>query len=548
MQDRRHEDVSGGMKAIPMLPLRVGKCHPSTDSSSPALQVRLPSIASALNATGNPAGKSTHPACFLGKPTTAKSGAGGETPGPGAARLPIACERTPAACPASGSGVESSRSTAASVMEGTSPPVSLREPVPPAAEQPRSHLATRRTRMIERVMTEREQKDCVDRVPEKGSRSPQAVKRIKMVQDMCELYKLGGVVMPSCHQGMEVLFATCRQTGKDVVVKVRKKDASFANNDSEQEWRMSTEFVLNMPACDGVAAIYEVLETDAAYYIVMEKVQGRDLFEALSANEVCDLAEVKEVMRQLLSALDVMHQRGAIHRDLKLENVMFMKINDELLPCSRDDEEPASPVVVKLIDFDTVQTYDPKGERRRSHELAGTDQYIPQEAYDGCYSPASDVFAVGVMGYKILTGRFPFSSRVFDDGGDGDNKVGSPGVQRVRRRIQGYRISFQHRAFTEDPQARNLIRWMLSTDETRRPSAAAALEHPWLSGHIGGDVRASRRSATLSPSIREVQAQAEASSPASPASGGPVSEDVGSPKRKDRHCRTSFSLKKALHL
>ncbi|CAE7042327.1 pknL [Symbiodinium natans] len=73
-----------------------------------------------------------------------------------------------------------------------------------------------------------------------------------------------------------------------------------------------------------------------------------------------------------------------------------------------------SPVKVKLIDFDTVETVQPQTPKK-AKDVLGTDQYIAQEAYDGNYSAASDIFAVGVIGYRLLTSKFPYKADIFDD-------------------------------------------------------------------------------------------------------------------------------------
>ncbi|CAE7718387.1 prkC, partial [Symbiodinium necroappetens] len=87
---------------------------------------------------------------------------------------------------------------------------------------------------------------------------------------------------------------------------------------------------------------------------------------------------------------------------------------------------------VKLIDFDTVEEWNSTGPK--SKHVLGTDQYIAPEAYEGKYSPASDIFAVGVIAYKILTGSFPYNGRLFDDK-PGENWVGSPKMKEIRQKL-----------------------------------------------------------------------------------------------------------------
>jgi len=305
-------------------------------------------------------------------------------------------------------------------------------------------------------------------------------RRIKAVDSIQSHYRFGESVMPSSHSGMSILFAKRIEDGLEVVVKVRAKANSFCDRTEEREWRYNTEFMLNLPETEGIAKLYEVLEDKKGYYVIMEKVAGQDLFETMTGKGLLPIAEVKEVMRQLLQALAELHARNCIHKDLKLENIMF----DRTPPANAKVDWASfmggdqSPVKVKLIDFDTVETVQPQTPKK-AKDVLGTDQYIAQEAYDGNYSAASDIFAVGVIGYRLLTSKFPYKADIFDDEA-GDNWVGSPKMKEIRQKLCNYKIDWNHRIFSIEPQACNLIKGMLATNETARPTAKDALSHPWL--------------------------------------------------------------------
>lgn len=329
---------------------------------------------------------------------------------------------------------------------------------------------------------------------------------IRWCTNIAEMYTLGEEVMPSSHNGMEIRFASQTTSGQEMVIKVRNKKRSFKNSHEEKEWRVHTEFMLNLPPKEGIVRLYAVWEDQHAYYVVMEKVDGEDLFETLSHEGLMPPREVKEVMRQLLTALTELHGQGLIHKDLKLENVMIERcgmFQDLESTGSKDGcDEPhtggsrrsarhhrsksgtdlstqsSTPMTVKLIDFDTVEEYTPKT-ATRSQDVLGTDQYIAQEAYDGNYSPASDIFAAGVIAYRLLTNRFPFKRDIFDDK-VGENWVGSPKMVSIRDKVRHAKINWNYRIFEAEPQARELLQRMLAVEETDRPSAEAALAHHWL--------------------------------------------------------------------
>lgn len=334
---------------------------------------------------------------------------------------------------------------------------------------------------------------------------------IQRCENFAELYKLGGEVMPSVHRDMEVRWAVPR-TGSDreVVIKVRYKKGSFHSQSDESAWRASTEMVLNLPSSAGIARIHEVLEDPTAYYVVMEKVGGMDLFETLHAEGKLPVDEVKEVLRQLLDAVGELHENGCIHKDLKLENVMLERrasVTTSLVPqrspttgsapssaghsgggaassgLSRRASAPnlgmqaLSTTAVKLIDFDTVEEWSPKSPK--AADVLGTDQYIAPEAYEGRYSPASDMFAVGVIGYRLLTGSFPFRGAIFDDQ-PGENWVGSPKMKEIKERLNAERIDWRHPVFNSERGLQHILARMLSVKETLRPSAREVLADPCL--------------------------------------------------------------------
>ena len=177
---------------------------------------------------------------------------------------------------------------------------------------------------------------------QKGEKAPSQRNSIKIIKQFSDFYTMGSKVMPSTHSGQEVLFAKRRLDGMEVVIKTIEKACSFSSKHQEEQWRGSTEMLMNLPATNNIVRIHEVLEDALMYYVVMEKVEGMDLFELLRNKGGLPIDEAKAILRQLLQAVQDLHSRGCIHKDLKLENVMV------------DSPKSASgPTVVKLIDLDT---------------------------------------------------------------------------------------------------------------------------------------------------------------------------------------------------
>lgn len=327
---------------------------------------------------------------------------------------------------------------------------------------------------------------------------------IRRVHRFADHYKLAGEVMASTNVGMKVLFAKRLMDGQNVVVKTRKKDTSFCDEAAKQDWRRNTEMLLNLPESENIARIFEVLEDEHTLYIVMERCEGLDLYELLEAEGMAAAWMTKPILRELLRAVRDLHARGCIHKDLKLENIMVDPARFPISPKAMADDTPGSVLseaytstastaepstpTVKLIDFDTVETFCPKSKAKC---VVGTDQYIAQEAYGGHYSPASDVFSCGVIAYRLISGRFPFKNKMFDDQ-PGENWVGSPKMKEIQDRLKEYHIDFESAPWEQCPEAHDLVRWMLSTNDKDRPTAERALAHPFLDEETGSTPKLGR--------------------------------------------------------
>ncbi|CAE7793543.1 CPK3 [Symbiodinium sp. CCMP2456] len=217
-------------------------------------------------------------------------------------------------------------------------------------------------------------------------------------------------------------------------------------------------------------------------------VGGLDLFETLEQMRKIPVTTTREIMRQLLESLVFLHSHGAVHKDLKLENVMLDAGGE-----GKPSKSSLPSQAVKVIDFDTLESWCPSNASAK--DVVGTDQYISQEAYAGKYSPLSDIFACGVILYRLLTGKFPFHDDMFDDEA-GENWVGSPKMAQIRRRLKVAKVDFSKEVFQENSEAGDLVMRMLAYQENQRPTASAALEHPWFQD--------SRAAPQLPPYIQEL--------------------------------------------
>jgi tRNA A-37 threonylcarbamoyl transferase component Bud32 len=142
-----------------------------------------------------------------------------------------------------------------------------------------------------------------------------------------------------------------------------------------------------------VVTIYDVVEAgpdESSFYIVMEYVEGQGLDARMRAEGPMKLSEVAPIVSQIASALDHLHARGIVHRDVKPGNVLI----------TADGR-------LKITDFGIARTEDPS--QTLDTDVYGTPYYMaPEQIQGGTVDARTDVFALGAVLYEMLTGSRAF--------------------------------------------------------------------------------------------------------------------------------------------
>jgi serine/threonine-protein kinase len=210
--------------------------------------------------------------------------------------------------------------------------------------------------------------------------------------------------------------------------------------------------------------------SDGTVFFVMEFLEGEALDALLSRERQLDLLRAITIMNQMAGALGAAHAKGIVHRDLKPENVMLTKREGRRELVRQFSDESGLHVInerekqfdfVKLLDFGVAKVRDPnvsEGRVTQQGVVFGTPEYMsPETARVGISDPRTDIYALGVMFYEMLTGTVPFTG---DTPVDVMLKVVSMPVVPPRERAPDIEITeeAEHlimKALSKDPRQRH---------------------------------------------------------------------------------------------
>ena len=177
---------------------------------------------------------------------------------------------------------------------------------------------------------------------------------------------------------------------REVAVKVLHSD--LATDEVSLKRFQREAMAITSTSHPNIVEVFDVGKDGEKNYIVMEYVYGRTLKNLVRQRGVIPLDEAVNIMKQLVSATAHAHHQGIIHRDIKAQNVLV-----------KDDG------TVKLSDFGIAQMGDAAQQITQAQTVIGSVHYLAPEVSGG--KPASfqsDIYALGIVFYELLTGDVPF--------------------------------------------------------------------------------------------------------------------------------------------
>uniref|UniRef100_A0A8C0V525 non-specific serine/threonine protein kinase n=1 Tax=Cyanistes caeruleus TaxID=156563 RepID=A0A8C0V525_CYACU len=238
-------------------------------------------------------------------------------------------------------------------------------------------------------------------------------------------------------------------TGEKVAIKVidkrKAKQDYYVLKNMKREPRIH-----QMVKHPNVVRLYETLETDNSYYMVMELCLGGDLLERICDKKRLVEQEVRRYTRQILSAVEHLHCQGIVHRDLKIENFLLDENNN-----------------IKIIDFGLSNTARFEGlSQELLHTQCGSPAYAaPELLAHKKYGPKVDVWSIGVSMFAMLTGTLPFTVEPFN-------------IKQLHQKMLIGEIS----PIPSDisPGAVHFMQSLLEPDPDKRPGVKEAIKDKWL--------------------------------------------------------------------
>lgn len=241
-----------------------------------------------------------------------------------------------------------------------------------------------------------------------------------------------------------------KSTGKSFAVKIIAKNKVSSSLAVQREVQILQKLSNNY-----IVGLRDFAEDGNFYYLVMDYVGGGDLMEFVIDNGAIPEAASREIIRQVLVAVEYVHGLGISHRDLKPDNILIVR-----------DE----PVWIKVSDFGLAKIAQ-SGSFLKT--FCGTLAYLAPEVLGGrskklpsAYSNLVDLWSIGCLAYVILTGYLPFEGQTQD--------------QLYKNVLAGRYFRQPLEAVCLSENGWKFLDALLQVDPEKRPSAKEALIHPWI--------------------------------------------------------------------
>jgi len=238
-----------------------------------------------------------------------------------------------------------------------------------------------------------------------------------------------------------------KKTKQKVAIKIIKKETVEGD-----DIKLLRREVHNLKTLDHphILKLFEVYESKNEFFLVMELVEGKELFDKIVERGQYSEKDTSNITRQIISAIDYLHSKGIAHRDLKPEN---------LLSVGTGDHE-----IIKVADFGLSKNF---GDEKMMTSCGSPGYVAPEVLECETYDKAVDMWSIGVILYILLVGYPPFYA---------DNDPA------LFKKIMACDYDFGEGWDVISTTAKDLVKNLLVKDPKKRLTAAQSLNHPFIKG------------------------------------------------------------------
>uniref|UniRef100_A0A3B4BCL9 CaM kinase-like vesicle-associated protein n=1 Tax=Periophthalmus magnuspinnatus TaxID=409849 RepID=A0A3B4BCL9_9GOBI len=275
--------------------------------------------------------------------------------------------------------------------------------------------------------------------------------------DVTDKYDMGQIV--KSEEFCEIFRAKDKITNKMYTCKkFLKKDGRKVRKAAKNEIQ-----ILKMVKHPNILQLVDVYETKKEYFLFLELATGREVFDWILDQGYYSEKDTSNVVRQVLEAVAYLHSLHIVHRNLKLENLVYY------------NRLKHSKIVIS--DFHLA-----KLENGLIKEPCGTPEYLaPEVVGRQRYGRPVDCWATGVIMYILLSGNPPFYDETEDDDYENHDK-------NLFRKILAGDYEFDSPYWDEiSDSAKSLVARLMEVDQDQRLTAQEAINHEWISGGAASD-------------------------------------------------------------
>ncbi|XP_039530131.1 caM kinase-like vesicle-associated protein [Pimephales promelas] len=290
-----------------------------------------------------------------------------------------------------------------------------------------------------------------------GCLNPGEKKDYNSPTEITDKYDLGQIV--KTEEFCEIFRAKDKNTLKMYTCKkFLKKDGRKVRKAAKNEI-----VILKMVKHPNILQLVDVYETRKEYYLFLELATGREVFDWILDQGYYSERDTSNVIRQVMEAAAYLHSLKIVHRNLKLENLVYY------------NRLKHSKIVIS--DFHLA-----KLENGLIKEPCGTPEYLaPEVVGRQRYGRPVDCWALGVIMYILLSGNPPFYDEADEDDYENHDK-------NLFRKILAGDYEFDSPYWDDiSDSAKNLVSRLMEVDQDQRLTAQEAINHEWISGNAASD-------------------------------------------------------------